>query len=57
MFALTYETEFFRRYGFDVIDRDTLPEKVWGACLACPKADACDETAMLKRLGSPEGSP
>jgi len=50
LFALTYEQEFFRRHGFEVIDRQTLPEKVWRECIACPKADACDETAMMLRL-------
>ncbi len=50
LFALTYEKAFFERHGFDVIDRSTLPEKVWRECLACPKADACDEIAMMVRL-------
>jgi len=50
LFALTYETDFFAAHGFEVIDRESLPEKVWRECIACPKADACDEVAMLKRL-------
>ena len=50
LFALTYEKDFFVAHGFEVIDRDMLPEKVWRECLACPKADACDEVAVLKRL-------
>jgi len=47
IFALTYETDFFARLGFETIDRHDLPEKVWRECIACPKVDACDETAML----------
>ena len=47
LFTLTYEQGFFQRQGFEVIDRHTLPEKVWRECLACPKADACDEIAMM----------
>jgi amino-acid N-acetyltransferase len=47
VFTLTYEKDFFSRHGFAVIDRQELPEKVWRACLACPKADACDEIAMM----------
>jgi amino-acid N-acetyltransferase len=47
LFALTYEQDFFARHGFKVIERQTLPEKVWRECVACPKADACDEIAML----------
>ena len=50
LFALTYEKEFFAGYGFETIARDTLPEKVWQDCIACPKADACDEIAMLLHL-------
>lgn len=50
IFALTYEKEFFLKQGFKEIDRDTLPEKVWRECFACPKEDCCDEIAMLLRL-------
>jgi len=55
LFALTYEKEFFARQGFDVVDRDALPEKVWRECLACPKAEACDEIAMIRNLNGPAG--
>jgi amino-acid N-acetyltransferase len=50
LFALTYEKNFFARQGFKVIDRNTLPEKVWRECLGCPKTDACDEIAMILML-------
>jgi len=50
LFSLTYEADFFARYGFAAIDRDTLREKVWRECLSCPKADACDETAVMLTL-------
>ena len=50
LFALTYEQGFFERYGFEVIDRATLPEKVWRECIACPRVDACDEIAMILQL-------
>ncbi|MBC8372834.1 MAG: N-acetyltransferase [Planctomycetes bacterium] len=50
LFTLTYEQGFFQRQGFEVIDRHDLPEKVWRECLACPKADACDEIAMMLTL-------
>ena len=51
LFALTYEKEFFLMQGFRVIDRQKLPDKVWRECIACPKADACDEIAMVRTLG------
>lgn len=47
VFTLTYEKDFFAARGFKVIDRQRLPEKVWRECVACPKADACDEIAMM----------
>jgi len=50
LFALTYEQAFFEKHGFAVIDRSTLPEKVWTECITCPKADACDEIAVIKQL-------
>jgi amino-acid N-acetyltransferase len=50
LFALTYQKNFFLRHGFVVMDRRELPEKVWRECLHCPKADACDEIAMLRLL-------
>ena len=51
LFALTYEKDFFQRQGFEIFDRDKLPEKVWQVCIHCPKADACDETAMMLTIG------
>ncbi len=50
LFALTYEKDFFERFGFETIDRQELPEKVWRACVVCPKVDACDEIAMMLAL-------
>ncbi len=46
LFALTYENDFFARHGFEMTDRQLLPEKVWRECLSCAKADACDEICM-----------
>ncbi|MDY7011474.1 MAG: N-acetyltransferase [Planctomycetota bacterium] len=50
IFTLTYEPEFFARFGFSVVDKETLPTKVWRDCLHCPKADACDEVAMILEI-------
>ena len=50
LFALTYEKDFFTRRGFKVIERNSLPEKVWTVCIGCPKADACDETAVILEI-------
>lgn len=46
VFALTYSPEFFTRLGFHMVPRESLPHKIWGDCLDCPKFPNCDETAM-----------
>jgi amino-acid N-acetyltransferase len=50
VFALTYQAEFFRRIGFERVDKAELPHKVWRDCLKCTKFPHCDETAVLKTL-------
>lgn len=48
--ALTYEVSFFLKNGFDVVEKDIFPEKVWTDCVNCAKQHACDEIAVLKIL-------
>lgn len=48
--ALTYEVGFFRKNGFDVVDKEIFPEKVWTDCVHCAKRHCCDEIAVLKLL-------
>lgn len=50
VFAFTYVTEFFRKVGFQVVERGVLPLKAWKDCLRCPKFQACDEIAVLRVL-------
>ena len=50
VFALTYQAEFFRRIGFERVDKAELPHKIWRDCLKCSKFPHCDETAVLKTL-------
>lgn len=47
LFTLTYETDFFRHLGFEVVDKNQFPQKVWADCIHCPKFPNCDEVAML----------
>ena len=47
VFALTYQKEFFEHLGFVEVDKTTMPQKVWGECMDCPKFPNCDETAMI----------
>ena len=47
VFALTYQKAFFERLGFVEVEKATMPQKVWGECMDCPKFPNCDETAMI----------
>ena len=46
VFTLTYVPDFFRRFGFEIVDRNTLPHKVWLVCVKCPKFPDCGEVPM-----------
>lgn len=50
LMALTYEVTFFEKLGFHIVAMSELPEKVWGACINCPRFRNCDEIAVLKHL-------
>jgi amino-acid N-acetyltransferase len=50
VFALTYHPEFFKKIGFVDIDKSSLPQKIWGDCLRCPRFPGCDEHAVIKNL-------
>jgi len=54
VFTLTYQPEFFLRFGFHEIDRGDLPLKIWSDCILCVKFPDCDETAMMLDLQQPE---
>jgi amino-acid N-acetyltransferase len=47
VFVLTYRPEFFERFGFRVVDKSTLPHKIWSDCIKCFKFPDCDEAAMI----------
>ena len=50
LFALTLKPDFFQKLGFEIVDRDTLPMKVWSDCAKCPKQKNCDEIAVIKYI-------
>ncbi len=50
VFCLTYQDAFFASLQFHVIPRESLPHKIWGDCLNCPKYPDCDEIAMIHNL-------
>ncbi len=59
LFVLTYTPSLFSKLGFTVVEKNSLPLKIWNDCQNCLHRDNCDETAMslslkslkLRRLG------
>ncbi len=47
LFALTLRPDFFQKLGFQVVDKELFPEKIWSDCDKCPKKACCDEVALL----------
>ncbi|AHF06666.1 N-acetyltransferase [Desulfitobacterium metallireducens] len=54
-FTLTYQPEFFARLGFQSVNKDELPQKVWQECLYCIKFPNCDENALLIDVNKKDG--
>jgi len=52
VFVLTLSSTFFRRLGYNDIQKEYFPQKIWRDCTHCPKLMACDEIAMVKTLSS-----
>jgi amino-acid N-acetyltransferase len=50
VFALTYETGFFERLGFQAVEKETLPHKVWKDCTHCARFTHCDEIPVARIL-------
>lgn len=50
VFLLTYIPPYFERAGFRLVEKSTLPHKIWSDCIRCVKFPNCDETAMMLDL-------
>jgi amino-acid N-acetyltransferase len=50
VFALTRQTGFFLKLGFQVAPRETLPRKIWKDCIQCLKFVGCDEVAVVRAV-------
>lgn len=50
VFVLTLVPGFFKKFGFKIINKSKLPQKIWGECVVCSKFAKCDEIACIKRL-------
>lgn len=52
VFALTYVPDFFKTLDFKIVDKNSLPRKIWSGCIRCPKFPDCNEIAVLKTINS-----
>ena len=50
--ALTYVPDLFLKVDLTVVEKATLPRKVWTECVNCAKFPDCGEIAVLKNLDS-----
>ena len=50
VFALTYIPEFFEQFGFKIVDKKELPQKIWSECIRCMYFPNCKEIAMMKEM-------
>lgn len=50
LFVLTYATFLFSKLGFEVVEKKSLPLKIWNDCQNCLHQNNCDETAMSLSL-------
>lgn len=48
VFVLTYRITLFERLGFQQMDKNMLPHKIWADCINCPKFPECDEIALVR---------
>lgn len=50
LFTLTYVPDFFKKAGFDPVEKNLLPNKIWGDCIHCQYFPDCRETALRYRI-------
>ena len=48
IFTLTYKEDFFKKLGFRVIPKESLPEqKIWADCIKCKHFPVCNEVSLI----------
>ncbi len=50
LFALTFVPEFFKKLGFAMEKKETMPHKIWSECINCPHFPDCNEELVVKIL-------
>ncbi len=54
LLALTFVPEFFQKFGFSLVGKETLPHKIWAECINCVLFPDCNEQAVVLRLEQEE---
>lgn len=52
VFVLTFVPDFFAKFGFHRVPKETFPHKIWMECVNCPHFPDCTEVAMSLELSS-----
>ncbi|MDR1418571.1 MAG: N-acetyltransferase [Endomicrobium sp.] len=47
VFTLTFKPEFFKKLGYSVIPKETLPHKIWSECVNCHLFPDCGEVPLM----------
>jgi len=51
--VLTYQEQLFKKFDFNVIDKESIPNpKIWADCIKCKHFPRCDEIALMHTLNS-----
>lgn len=50
IFALTYKSDYFKKFGFRKIPKSKLPHKIWSECIRCIHFPNCKEIALMIKL-------
>jgi amino-acid N-acetyltransferase len=50
VFALSFKPNFFIKFGYEIIPKETLPHKIWSECINCHLFSECGEVPLLITL-------
>jgi len=51
LLVLTYQAKLFEKFGFEVIEKATIPDpKIWADCIKCKHFPICDEVALTLKV-------
>ena len=54
VFVLTYQPDFFKKLGFEIVEKEKMPTKVWKECINCVKFPNCDEVPLMRSVEKKE---